>query len=209
MGTKTEVAPSFVRAFADLGRDDIAFAGGKGANLGELTRAGFPVPPGFVVGAPAYAAFAAESLRERLSELLAGLDVDDTAALRDRSAEAQATVLSTPLPAEIATDLTQLLLGADRDSELLADTFDECDPAVVSYIQELIAKARGLGLSTSICGQAPSVHPEYAEMLVEAGIDAISVTVDAVDRTRLGIARAERRLLLAAARDSVARRDRT
>ena len=97
-------------------------------------------------------------------------------------------------------DLTQLLLGADRDSELLAATFDERDPAVVAYLRQLIPRARELGLATSICGQAPSVHPEYADILVRAGIDAISVTVDAVPRARRLIAAAERRLLLDAAR---------
>ncbi len=64
-----------------------------------------------------------------------------------------------------SNDLTQLLLGADRDSELLAETFDERDPAVTAYLRELIPRARELGLRTSICGQAPSVHPEYAELL--------------------------------------------
>ncbi len=99
-----------------------------------------------------------------------------------------------------SNDLTQLLLGADRDSELLAATFDERDHAVVSYLQELIPKARRLGLRTSICGQAPSVHPEYAELLVRAGIDAISVNMDVVERTRGLIASAEARVLLDAAR---------
>ena len=97
-------------------------------------------------------------------------------------------------------DLTQLLLGADRDSELLAGTFDERDSAVVAYLGELIPRARGLGLATSICGQAPSVHSEYAEILVRAGIDAVSVTIDAVPRARRLIAAAERLLLLEAAR---------
>ena len=100
-----------------------------------------------------------------------------------------------------SNDLTQLLLGADRDSELLAEVFDERDPAVVDYLQQLIPRARALGLRTSICGQAPSVHPEYAELLVRAGIDAISVNVDAVERTRRLVAAAERRVLLEAARD--------
>jgi len=99
-----------------------------------------------------------------------------------------------------SNDLTQLVLGADRDSEVLADVFDERDPAVTAYLQELIPKARRLGLSTSICGQAPSVHPEYAELLVRAGIDAISVNMDVVDRTRRLIAAAEQRVLLDAAR---------
>jgi pyruvate,water dikinase len=99
-----------------------------------------------------------------------------------------------------SNDLTQLLLGADRDSELLADVFDERDPAVQAYLRELIPKARRLGLQTSICGQAPSVHPEYSDLLVRAGIDAISVNLDVVDRTRRLVAAAEQRLILEAAR---------
>jgi pyruvate,water dikinase len=90
-----------------------------------------------------------------------------------------------------SNDLTQLLLGADRDSELVAEVFDERDPAVTEYIAELIGQARELGLKTSICGQAPSVHPEYAELLVACDIDAISVNVDAVERARRLIAVAE------------------
>jgi pyruvate,water dikinase len=99
-----------------------------------------------------------------------------------------------------SNDLTQLLLGADRDNEILAEVFDERDPAVVAYLRELIPRARALGLRTSICGQAPSVHPEYAEILVRAGIDAVSVNADAVERARRLIGAAERRLLLDAAR---------
>jgi pyruvate, water dikinase len=99
-----------------------------------------------------------------------------------------------------SNDLTQLLLGADRDSERLSDTFDERDPAVTEYLRELIPRARATGLKTSICGQAPSVYPEYAELLVGAGIDAISVSTDVVERTRRLIAAAERRLLLEATR---------
>jgi pyruvate,water dikinase len=99
-----------------------------------------------------------------------------------------------------SNDLTQLLLGADRDSELVATVFDERDDAVVEYIDQLVRKARGLGLRTSICGQAPSVYPQYADLLVRAGIDAISVNIDVVDRTRRLIDAAERRVLLEAAR---------
>ena len=99
-----------------------------------------------------------------------------------------------------SNDLTQLMLGADRDSEVVAEIFDERDAAVAEYLRRLIARARELGLQTSICGQAPSVHPEYADLLVGAGIDAISVNIDAVDRARRLIGAAERRLLLEAAR---------
>jgi pyruvate,water dikinase len=99
-----------------------------------------------------------------------------------------------------SNDLTQLILGADRDSELVAEVFDERDPAVTEYIADLLARARELGLQTSICGQAPSVYPEYAGLLVENGIDAISVNIDAVDRARRLIAAAEQRVVLEAAR---------
>jgi pyruvate,water dikinase len=99
-----------------------------------------------------------------------------------------------------SNDLTQLMLGLDRDSELLAEAFDERDEGVADYLRALIPRARELGLKTSICGQAPSVHPEYADLLVRAGIDAISVVPDAVDRTRRLVAAAERLLLLEAAR---------
>ncbi|MFP5388270.1 MAG: putative PEP-binding protein, partial [Thermoleophilia bacterium] len=90
-----------------------------------------------------------------------------------------------------SNDLTQLVLGADRDSELVAEVFDERDPAVTEYIERLLVSARELGLRTSICGQAPSVYPEYADLLVGSGIDAISVNLDAVERARDLIAAAE------------------
>jgi pyruvate,water dikinase len=92
-----------------------------------------------------------------------------------------------------SNDLTQLVLGADRDSELVAEVFDERDPAVTEFIERLLVRARELGLQTSICGQAPSVYPEYAELLVRCGIDAISVNIDAVERARRLIAAAESR----------------
>jgi len=67
-------------------------------------------------------------------------------------------------------------------------------------IRSIIQKCRALGITCSICGQAPSVHSEYAERLVEWGIDSISVNVDAIDRTRRNIAVAEQRLVVAGAR---------
>ena len=101
-----------------------------------------------------------------------------------------------------SNDLTQLMLGVDRDSELFGAAYDERDPAVLDAIKSIIGECRRLGLTCSICGQAPSVHPEYAERLVEWGIDSISVNVDAIDRTRRNIAIAEERLILARARSS-------
>jgi pyruvate,water dikinase len=101
-----------------------------------------------------------------------------------------------------SNDLTQLMLGVDRDSELFGAAYDERDPAVLDAIKSIIGECRRLGLTCSICGQAPSVHPEYAERLVEWGIDSISVNVDAIDRTRRNIAMAEERLILERARHS-------
>jgi pyruvate,water dikinase len=88
----------------------------------------------------------------------------------------------------------------DRDSELFGAGYDERDGAVLEAIRTIVTESRKLGLTCSICGQAPSVHPEYAERLVEWGIDSISVNVDAIERTRRNIAMAEQRILLEKAR---------
>jgi pyruvate,water dikinase len=99
-----------------------------------------------------------------------------------------------------SNDLTQLMLGVDRDSELLAPYYDERDRAVLDAIRAIIERAHSLGITASICGQAPSVHPEYAAQLVRWGIDSISVNPDAIERTRRNVAAAEQKLLLDAAR---------
>ncbi|OZG29585.1 phosphoenolpyruvate synthase [Williamsia sp. 1138] len=99
-----------------------------------------------------------------------------------------------------SNDLTQLILGVDRDSETCAELFDERDPAVLDAIDRIIASARSLGITSSLCGQAPSTHPEFADELVRMGISSISVNPDAIDDARRQVARAEKRLLLASAR---------
>ena len=99
-----------------------------------------------------------------------------------------------------SNDLTQLVLGVDRDSELLAPYYDERDRAVMDAIRAIIERAHSLGITASICGQAPSVHADFATRLVEWGIDSISVNPDAIEHTRRNVAIAEQRLLLAAAR---------
>ncbi|MCE3555157.1 phosphoenolpyruvate synthase [Pseudonocardia sp. RS11V-5] len=99
-----------------------------------------------------------------------------------------------------SNDLTQLLLGVDRDSERLAELYDESDPAVLAAISSIIEQATTLGVPTSLCGQAPSRKPAFAEFLVRAGITSISVNPDAVGAARAAIATAERRVLLESAR---------
>lgn len=79
-----------------------------------------------------------------------------------------------------SNDLTQLMLGIDRDAERLAYLFDERDDAVKEVIRELVARAHAAGRPVGICGQAPSDYPEFAEFLVEIGIDSISLNPDSV-----------------------------
>jgi pyruvate,water dikinase len=78
-----------------------------------------------------------------------------------------------------SNDLTQLTLGVDRDSSLLADLFDERDPAVKKLIEAVVQAAHRKGRKVGICGQAPSDHPDFAEFLAALGIDSISLNPDA------------------------------
>ncbi len=93
-----------------------------------------------------------------------------------------------------SNDLTQLVLGVDRDSEELSELFDERDEAVKRMIRSLIKTAQAAGRKVGICGQAPSDYPDFAEFLVECGIDSISLNPDSVIHTKRRVAEAERRL---------------
>jgi pyruvate, water dikinase len=95
-----------------------------------------------------------------------------------------------------SNDLTQLVLGVDRDSDVCAELFDEEDAAVLGTIETIISEARKHGLTASLCGQAPSNRPAFAEHLVRFGITSVSVDPSAANATRRIIASAERRLLL-------------
>ena len=91
-----------------------------------------------------------------------------------------------------SNDLTQLILGVDRDSTRLSHLFDEQNPAVKRAVADLIETAHGKGAKVGICGQAPSDYPEFAAFLIESGIDSISLNPDSVVGTIERVARAEK-----------------
>ena len=90
-----------------------------------------------------------------------------------------------------SNDLTQLTLGVDRDSEIVAHVFNERDPAMLAFFQLALEKVKKTGRKIGICGQAPSDYPDFARFLVEHGIDSISLNPDAVIKTTLEILKAE------------------
>jgi pyruvate,water dikinase len=93
-----------------------------------------------------------------------------------------------------SNDLTQLALGIDRDSELLADLFDEENEAVKWMIRTVVERAHQVGVKVGLCGQAPSNRPDFAEFLVTCSIDSISVTPDSFAAVKEHVAHAESRL---------------
>jgi len=92
-----------------------------------------------------------------------------------------------------SNDLTQLTLGVDRDSSLVAHDFDERDPGVMKIISMAIQGAKRNGRHSGICGQAPSDYPEFAEFLVKEGIDSISLNPDSVMKITARIAQMEKK----------------
>jgi len=95
-----------------------------------------------------------------------------------------------------SNDLTQLILGIDRDNSTLADGFDERNAAVLKAIETVVKTCKKNGVTCSICGQGPSVYPDFAEKLVGFGITSMSVNPDAVERTRRIVASAEQKVIL-------------
>lgn len=95
-----------------------------------------------------------------------------------------------------SNDLTQLMLGLDRDSSIVAEEFDERNPAVLEMLERTVKTCREAGITCSICGQAPSVYPEITQKLVEWGTTSISVMPDVIHETRKLVAEVEEKLIL-------------
>ena len=93
-----------------------------------------------------------------------------------------------------SNDLTQLTLGVDRDSQIVAFDFDERDPGVKAFLKMAVEGAKRNGRHSGICGQAPSDYPEMAEFLVECGIESMSLTPDTIIKTTLNVLEVEKRL---------------
>lgn len=98
-----------------------------------------------------------------------------------------------------SNDLTMLILGCDRDNDTVSSLFDERNLAIKRAVRHLIKTAHKDGKTVSICGQAPSVYPDFTEFLVKSGIDYVSVNPDMVKETKRNVARIEQRILVDAA----------
>ena len=98
----------YVVKFEEIGKSDIGIAGGKGANLGELTQAGIPVPPGFVVTAETYEKFMIDSgINDAVMEILNKIDINDTKELQSAAEEIKSIIVSTPVPDDISIYITE------------------------------------------------------------------------------------------------------
>ena len=118
---------SYIAWFKDLNKDSIAVAGGKGANLGEMFNLSLPVPPGFAVTAQTYQEYLERTkIKDKIGQLLEGLDTEDTEKLQDVAAKIQQLIISTPIPADMAEEIADNyeLLGSDKKASSLVQGSD-------------------------------------------------------------------------------------
>ena len=145
-----ETRPTAIRRFEALSRADVAYAGGKGANLGELTAAGLEVPPGFVIGAPAYAEFRDGSgLLERIEAVLAGVDIDDANALLAAADELRRLIESQEMPTSLEGEIRAAyadLAGNDLTAPVAvrsSATAEDTEAASFAGMNETFLNVRG------------------------------------------------------------------
>jgi pyruvate,water dikinase len=94
-----------------------------------------------------------------------------------------------------SNDLTMLTLGVDRDNEKIANVYNELDPAVLKSLEKIVTTCRKRRISCSICGQAPSTYPNLVEMLVDWGVTSVSISPDVIEKTRVIVYEAEKKVL--------------
>ena len=116
---------NYVEFFKQLSKDDIPVAGGKGANLGELTNAGIPVPPGFVVTAGTYQKFITETgIADEINAMLATLDINNTSELQKVAEDIKDLIVTTEIPSDIQTAIVEsynkLCMDVDKDDVVVA-----------------------------------------------------------------------------------------
>ena len=150
VSVSSQIVP--IRGLCEISAAEVAYAGGKGAHLGQLTRTGLPVPPGFVIGAPAYAAFRDHAgMAGRLQTLLGDLDVEDAIALRQAAGEARLMVNETDMP-DWLTDAIgaahrRLVVGESDAGVAVRSSGTAEDPASAWFVavNETFLNVRGLG----------------------------------------------------------------
>ncbi|HWB70421.1 MAG TPA: PEP/pyruvate-binding domain-containing protein, partial [Solirubrobacterales bacterium] len=187
--------------FELIGRGDVGFAGGKGANLGELAGAGFPVPDGFVVGAPAYAAFCDRGgLRQRIEERLDGLDIEDTKALNRAAEEIRSWIEAEPVPGWLQLAIADAYLGlGEGDVEVpvavrSSATAEDTEAASFAGMNETLLNQRGVQAVreavrrcwSSLFG-ARTIYYRAERGLGQAGMDIAVVVQRQIDASRAGV----------------------
>ncbi len=116
----------FIAWFSELSKDDVAKVGGKGANLGEMYNAKFPIPPGFAVTSEAFKYYIEKTgINQKIFSTLKGLDVENNKALQEASAKINELIIKTPMPKEIAQDITEAYENLDIDEKLVKDAGKE------------------------------------------------------------------------------------
>ncbi|MDE3131689.1 MAG: phosphoenolpyruvate synthase, partial [Acidobacteriota bacterium] len=199
--TTTATITEPVKTFAQLRVTDVSYAGGKGANLGELTSAGIPVPPGFVIGAPAYGAFCEETgLRDRLHTALEGVDEEDTAALEAAAAAARDALEASPMPEWLELSIRsayEQLCGADGEVPVAvrsSATAEDTEAASFAGMNETFLNVRGAAAvieAVRRCWRSlfgtRTVYYRASRGFDQAGMDIAVVVQRQIASTRSGV----------------------
>ncbi len=170
--------------FEEVGKEDGGLVGGKGANLGELTRAGLPVPPGFIVVADAYFSFLrACGLQPQIEQSLAGLDASDNAALQRAAGEVKQVVLGAPMPAEMASEIERSYekMGGGPVAVRSSATAEDLADASFAGQQSTFLNVTGTGVAPAVQACWASLfEPQAIAYRARRGYDHLKVGIAVV-----------------------------